>query len=279
MTKVKKGLDSSVKAILFLALGLFVILFTIKITNPAYRSFDKSSAAGLTKSKTPQTLVNFWPNPNPIIPALYDINNWSPNNSNHAFMDKTTKVLSFEQGTTTTLPYIFHPNTIGNGITYYDGTPVYVQVYGYVFDKSPLNPTSICSGNWAPFGFFTVWIDGNNKYNLSSTNNPEFQGWSTHCMAMGNNQYSFAIEGVYPGPAVPNSNLVNLFAIRFYNASVDTNDIWQFHKVNITREPVPLNWPNVCTCASGTVTSNDCDYEHVPVCSTNGNSCTCVGTI
>lgn len=45
MAKAKKGLSNNVKGVMFLMLGLFVVIFSIVITNPEYQSFRKSDAS------------------------------------------------------------------------------------------------------------------------------------------------------------------------------------------------------------------------------------------
>lgn len=155
----KNGISSNVKIVMFLALGLFVILFSLVISDPKYQSFRKPKAASLEPNDPKTTTVTqFWPtNLGRITLDHLNDGNCNPGGTNCTDILPTRGYLSLTQKSSndywTKYAAEVSPTVLNSSTT--------AEIRG--------RTTATCDGN---MGFVLSYIsdpDGNGVWDTSST--------------------------------------------------------------------------------------------------------------
>lgn len=270
MAKAKQGIASNVKMIMFLALGLFVILFSVVISNPQYQSFKKSDAAGFSKSKSPQTVMDFWSVNLGQIP-LANINDGHCGTG--ANRDTTCKHIV--------------PN--GNYLTVTQGGSFYYSKYAAIINQNVFETNvdtaelygrthAPCTNDTVHFTLGTITdTNGDGIWDSYSNNLFDFGTLQTMGSDCQTNPFNdgwnyFRKQALFSGlPVTTNGAIFSIYPVN--GGSLD----FQIAEITINGS---LNSFETCNCSNGQVVNNGCMFETAPVCSgPGGNSCTCVGII
>lgn len=289
----KNNTSNGVKAAFFIGLGLFVILFSMVLSNPKYRSFKDSDAAALKKVQNQQNVINFWPNSNSMIPntniagfGSYIQMNGNQSTSNIEFTQTTSNNDVYAAYGTTFTPVIFKTNALKAAI--YGWTEASCGVANAGFTLFPLQ---LVGGQYQTFG---------GQIGFGTLTEMEQAGNCYLDPAHLNGSWNaFRAQVTYTGGL--NNQSVSAAAVRFFNADANTPPGKKFEIAKLTlcdnldqstctfEEWPPL--PPQGSCGSGCSEQKSelcnsgliCDYRGgllsagvcvIPECDDNPN-CTC----